>query len=112
MRYKRANMLIRNKVANTTSPAMTQTSMAMPNIIASCTKSVLSSQFLETGQAPSLQNTLTMRHNAHHQIQIAHDAIGIGVAKIYISVCGLDVNNLVTPDVSSRFADAANAVSA
>src|SRR5712671_5861290 len=89
-------MLIRNKVARTTSPAMTQISIAMPNI-----HCLLKNQF----SVPGSRFSATRYH-----VQIAHNALRIAVPQKNLAVRSLNMHDLVAPDVSSRAADAANPV--
>src|SRR5258707_13371086 len=89
-------MLIKNKVARTTRPAITQISIAIPNIVPP-ERSVLSSRF------PAC---LTARHH----IQVVHDPLRIAVPQEHLAIRSLDVDDLVAPDIRPCTADAANAV--
>src|SRR5208282_3385743 len=97
-------MLIRSRMAITISPAMTQTSIAMPNI---SPPEKIASRFSACGNGFYLPVLPT-----HDSIQIAHNARGIAVPQKNIAVRSLDMHHLVAPHVSPRAADAANAVAA
>src|SRR5260370_1374929 len=113
-------MLIRSKVANTTSPAMTQISIAMPNIsppkIASsywllasielkplivCSAGVLAG--CPEGIPPSAV-ALTTRHKACHHVQVTHDPLRFVVPKKNLAVRSPDVYHLVAPHIGLRTA--------
>src|ERR1039458_883937 len=118
-------MLIRNRMARTISPAMTQISIAMPRYISPPEKSVLSSRFsvlsvrrraspVSTAliSSDALAACLTTGQNARHHIEVPDDPLRIAVPQKNLAVRSPDMHHLVAPDVSSRAPDAANAVAA
>src|ERR1019366_7152051 len=102
-------MLIRNRMARTISPAMTQISIAMPNIsppeksLSSAAKAavdfaVLAAR-LKSCPSQSLRQARVFRSLlvTHDSVQIAHNALRIAVSEENLAVRSLDVDNLVAP---------------